>query len=218
MLCTVFPPLKNAFTLSEAMVSLVLTGTLIAISTPMILSSVQNSTENANGAKIKRMQVELANAMSTFKRRNDVNVATALDVVENMTFSRRLTTGDITLDAPPLNEDNEANETETFTLTAGVTNAYTLPFGGTLVVERQNFANAPFTTNTYTTCTNAGRRAFRFLYDPDSTASGNNDSVWLYLYETDRVRSLGTLVPNTCTQNAEALNRVAGADPRGFVT
>jgi Tfp pilus assembly protein PilE len=213
MLCTVFPSLKNAFTLSEAMVSLVLTGTLIAISTPMILSSVQNSTENANGAKIKRMQVELANAMSTFKRRNDVNVATAGNVVENMSYSRRYTSGNVTLDAPPRNEANRANETETFTLTAGVTNAYTLPFGGTLVVESQTFANAAFAD-----CVNAEQRALRFLYDPDSRVSGNNDSVWLYLYETDRVRSLGTLVPNTCTQNVAALNRVVGADPRGFIS
>jgi hypothetical protein len=210
---TIVPPLKNAFTLSEAMVSLVLTGTLIAISTPMILSSVQNSTEGANGAKIRRMQVELANAMSTFKRRSDVNVATALNVVENMTFSRRLTTGRITLDAPPLDEANEAGTTMTFTLTAAGTNAYTLPFGGTLVVESQAFANAAFAD-----CVNPEQRAFRFLYDPDSRVSGNNDSVGLYLYENDRVRSLGTLVPNTCTQNAAALNRVVGADPRGFVT
>jgi Tfp pilus assembly protein PilE len=213
MLCKVFPPLKNAFTLSEAMVSLTLTGILSALSTPMILSSVQNSTETANGAKIKRMQVELANAMSTFKRRNDVNVATAVNVVENLTYTRRYTSGNVTLDAPPRNEANQAGTTWTFTLTQAGTNAYTLPFGGTLVVESQAFSN-----NAFANCTNVEQRAFRFLYDPDSTASGNNDSVGLYLYENDRVRSLGTLVPNTCTQNTAALSRVVGADPRGFVT
>jgi len=209
----VFPPLHNAFTLSEAMISLVLTGILIAVSMPMILSSIQNSVESSGRGRIKRMQVELANAMSTFKRRNDVNVASAGNVVENMTYTRRYTSGSVTLDAPPRNEANQAGTTRSFTLSATGTTAYTLPFGGTLVVEPQAFSD-----NAFSNCTNAERRAFRFLYDPDSRASGNNDSVGLYLYENGQVRSLGTLVANTCTQNAQALNRLVGADPRGFTS
>jgi len=101
MLRTLFLTHKNAFTLAEAMVSLTLTGILIAVSLPMILSSVQNSTESANGSKIKRMQTELANAMSAYKRTNDVNLATNVTVLENMTYSRRYTSGAVTLDAPP---------------------------------------------------------------------------------------------------------------------
>jgi competence protein ComGC len=208
--------IKNGFTLAEAMVSLALTGVLIAVSIPMILSSTQNSAENAKAAKIKRMQTELANAMSIYKRTNDVNLATNVNVLENMSYSRRYTSGSVTLDAPPRNEANATGTTLDFDLSAAGNNAYTMPFGGTLLAFPQDFASDPFTTDTYTTCTNAGRRAFRFLYDPDSTSSNDNDSVFLYVYEDERVRSLGTLVPNTCTQTATAQARVLGADPRGF--
>lgn len=214
MLRTLFLTHKNAFTLAEAMVSLTLTGILIAVSLPMILSSVQNSTESANGSKIKRMQTELANAMSAYKRTNDVNLATNVNVLEQMTYSRRYTSGSITLDAPPRDEDDNANATDAsldFDLSAAGNNAYTLPFGGTLVAEAQDFSSEAFAT-----CANPEQRALRFLYDPDSSNSSSNDSVLLYVYENERVRSLGTLVPNTCTQTATSQARVLGADPRGF--
>jgi type II secretory pathway pseudopilin PulG len=206
-----FDQIKSAFTLAEAMVSLTLAGILIAVSLPMILSSVQNSSESAKGAKIKRMQTELANAMSTYKRTNDVNLATNVNVLENMTYSRRYTSGAVTLDAPPRNEANATGVTLNFNLSVVGNNAYTMPFGGTLIAFPQDFSSAAFTT-----CTNPEQRAMRFLYDPDSTSSNDNDSVFLYLYEDERVRSLGTLIPNTCTQTAIAQVRVLGADPRGF--
>jgi len=189
MLRTLFLTHKNAFTLAEAMVSLTLTGILIAVSLPMILSSVQNSTESANGSKIKRMQTELANA----------------------TYSRRYTSGAVTLDAPPRNEANATEGTLTFNLSTVGTNVYTMPFGGTLIAFSQNFSSAAFAT-----CANQEQRAMRFLYDPDSNVTNTNDSVFLYVYEDERVRSLGTLVPNTCTQTATSQARVLGADPRGF--
>ena len=211
MLRTLFLTHKNAFTLAEAMVSLTLTGILIAVSLPMILSSVQNSTESANGSKIKRMQTELANAMSAYKRTNDVNLATNVTVLENMTYSRRYTSGAVTLDAPPRNEANATGGTLTFNLSTVGTNAYTMPFGGTLIAFSQNFSSAAFAT-----CANQEQRAMRFLYDPDSNVTNTNDSVFLYVYEDERVRSLGTLVPNTCTQTATSQARVLGADPRGF--
>jgi competence protein ComGC len=203
--------IKNGFTLAEAMVSLALTGVLIAVSIPMILSSTQNSAENAKAAKIKRMQTELANAMSTYKRTNDVNLATNVNVLENMSYSRRYTSGSVTLDAPPRNEANATGTTLDFDLSAAGNNAYTMPFGGTLLAFAQDFSSAAFAT-----CTNPEQRAMRFLYDPDSTNSTSNDSVFLYVYEDSRVRSLGTLIPNTCTQTATAQARVLGADPRGF--
>jgi type II secretory pathway pseudopilin PulG len=211
MLNTVSPTLKKAFTLAEAMVSLTLTGIIIAVSLPMVLSSVKNSTESANGAKIKRMQTELANAMSAYKRTNDVNLATNVNVLEQMTYSRRYTSGSVTLDAPPRNEANATGTSLTFALSAVGNNAYTLPFGGTLVAAAQDFSSEAFAT-----CANPEQRALRFLYDPDSSNSGGNDSVLLYVYEDERVRSLGTLIPNTCTQTATAQARVIGADPRGF--
>ena len=201
----------NAFTLAEAMVSLGLTGVLISITIPIMLSSVQNSNEDANKARIKRMQVELSNGMSRYRRENDVNAATARNVMDNMTFSRRYTSGTITLDAPPLNEVNASGTTSTFTLLEEGTHAYTLPFGGTLIAFSQAFSNTAFED-----CANPELRAMRFLYDPDSRASGSNDSVFLYVYDDDRVRTLGTLVPNTCTQTATSQLRVLGADPKGF--
>ena len=209
MLNTVSSKLKSAFTLAEAMVSLTLTGVLIAVSLPMILSSVQNSSESAKGAKIKRMQTELANAMSTYKRTNDVNLATNVNVLENMSYSRRYTSGSVTLDAPRRNEANATGTTLTFNLEATVINAYTMPFGGTLVAFPQAFA-------AFSNCTNPEQRAMRFLYDPDSTSSSSNDSVFLYVYEDERVRSLGSLTPNTCTQTSTNQLRVLGADTRGF--
>ena len=206
---------NNAFTLAEAMVSLTLIGMLIAVSLPMILSSVQNSSESAKGAKIKRMQTELANAMTTYKRTNDVNLATNVNVLENMTYSRRYTSGSVTLDAPPRNEANATGTTLNFNLSTVGNNAYTMPFGGTLLAFSQDFSSAAFAT-----CANPEQRAMRFLYDPDSTSSSSNDSVFLYVYEDERVRSLGSLIPNTCTQTSTQTStnqlRVLGADPRGF--
>ncbi len=212
MFSAIFKEYHNGFTLAEAMVSLMLTGVLIALTLPMILASVQNSSDSEKAAKIKRMQMELANAMSTYKRTNDVNLANNVNVLDNMTYSRHYTNGAVTLDAPPRNEANAAvNTLFSDNLSSLGTNAYTMPFGGTLVAFSQDFSSAAFAS-----CNNPERRALRFLYDPDSRADNNNDSVFLYVYEDERVRTLGTLMPNTCTQTSTNQLRVLGADPKGF--
>ena len=198
----------HAFTLAEMVISLGLIAVLVAISIPLIFSSMVDTQEDAKRARIDRIKTELANSMNRFKMTNDPSEATSADIVQRIEFSRRLTVGSVSLDFAPMNELGQdiPEGAFNFPLAANTNAAYTMPFGGTLIVPNENLA-------TLTTCTNIERLALRFIYDPDGRVGSDSDAIIIYLYEDASVRTLGTLMQDTCTAVSDDQDRVVGADP-----
>jgi competence protein ComGC len=198
----------HAFTLAEMVISLGLVGVLVAISIPLIFSSMVDTQEDAKRARIDRVKAELANGMNRFKMGNDPSTATSADIIQRIEFSRRLTTGSVALDFAPMNELGQdiPEGAFNFPLAANANSAYTMPFGGTLIVPNEDLG-------ALTTCANIERMALRFIYDPDGRVGEDSDGIIIYLYEDASVRTLGTLMQDTCTAVSNDQDRVVGADP-----
>ena len=194
-----------AFTLAEMVISLGLTAVLVAISIPLIFSSMVDTQEDAKRARIDRMRTELANGMNRFRMGNDPSTATSTAIMQRVEFSRRLTAGAVNLDSPPRNEAGGVVAAGTL-LVENPNTTYVMPFGGTLVVPNEDLS-------TLNACTNIERRALRFIYDPDGRVGNDSDAIFIYLYEDASVRTLGTLMNDTCTAESNDQDRVVGADP-----
>jgi competence protein ComGC len=197
-----------AFSLVEMLLALGITTILIGLSIPMILSNAQQTQGDQNKAKVQQLKNALANTMNSLRMEQDVNALSNASFMQRMKYTQLKTSASLSLDLSPRDESGTAaasggSSTHNFTATEP---AYYLPFGGVLLDFPQNLA-----TNCSTVEENM--KAFRFYYDPDARASGNNDTVYLYIYLNGDVRTLETIKPHTCTAVTATQARITGSDP-----
>jgi|GEM_PF-5211534 len=209
-----------AFSLAEVAITLGAIAVLIGITLPMAMSGAGEMQTDANRARAKGMMAQLSAALSDYLMTGQ-NIESATDdlIFDNVEFSKKLTSGSITLDPAPRNLGGTAGgASQTFNLSSGGTRAYQMKSGGVLVVTDQAFNNASFTACVGMVDATSGRslkrRAMHALFDPDGKVSGEANSVHVFIYEDASARTLETLGgANTCVHGNATQPAIANADP-----
>ncbi len=183
------------FTLAELLSALAILGVIATFTIPKVLTSSQNGQSNAMGkeamASLSQMHL-VAQLNGTLS-----STTTGIDILNSLNYIKTTTTGN-------LDQYNGFSSIDC----AATTPCYFLANGGAIRAANESFGGTD------------GLRALRFWFDPDGEYSGSttgaSKSLQIFVYYNGRVRTRGTIEPNTVSSTATSQPSTT-ADPTWLV-
>jgi len=187
---------RSAFTLAELLIALLILGVIATFTIPKVLQSQQDSQWNSSAKEVAGMFTQAQQILSS---KGLLNANTRReDFTPYFNYVRVVTTGLV-----------DGRQTQ------GSDDCSTMP----LCLQLHNGGILYFINPNVSFSSTLSTGAISFNFDPDGQYSGSTNgpgkAVLFFLYYDGRVRTYGTIDPNTCPSNA-CYNPTPSEDPPWF--